>query len=186
MFYVSPSITSALKPLEPEAVDSHVRDRKKDAQSNSKDHPTSDHSDDSALDTAQDSMSVLSVKALILFLEDFIEAHIGAKQQDSVQPAAAHFQPWMRVEHSNANHPVPSVKAANAYSHVSQAVKSSEKSDHTKHPAKAQKLTSIYALLRDLRALQSDKVQFLKIQNDVSFIEGILLAVQDNKDTLQP
>lgn len=186
MFYVLPNITSALKPLEPEAVESQLRERKKDARQKSGDHPVSNQLEQNHSPITEDTMTVLSVKALILFIEDFIEAHIGAQNDDVTRPVAKHFQPWMRVEHSNANHPIPSVKAANAYSHVAQAVKKNQTSDHQKQSSNTPKLASVYALLHDLRDVQSDKVQFLKIQNDRPFIESIMSAVQKQKTQHQP
>ncbi len=183
MVNVSHIVTPFAKPLESEAVETHLRDRKAKLNLRRRPRQNSLHSENENEADLADQTNILSVKALILFMEDFIEARLS-DDPHSAMPVKANFAPWLRVQHSNTNESavLPTVKAANAYNHSAQTInniKSIPKSDVVSDAQDS--LRTSYTLLRDLRDLQLLGVQVLRIDSNTTFLNAVFRAVEREK-----
>lgn len=179
MFNLVQNITSALKTYETKATDTRMghKDNATDYTTGISSDPENTHNPENQ---AEDDDSVISVKALILFLEDYVETRLSSKLKpvrDSGKGDS--FVPWMRQGHSNSN--VESKNAAHAYAHSSDI---SRKQQYGKAPARDLihgELKDVYSLVQDLRQLQKNNVNFIKIDNDSRFLDSIYKAVKQHK-----
>lgn len=166
-----PNIGS-VKPYEAEALDAKLQKRRKDqdgAQSRK------EHSEDQIEDT--DTGQILSVQALILFLEDFLESRLGSKLQNTPEESSNAFDKWFQKKPSNAN------DAAQAYR---QGARTSRGAVHKVSTEDGKvDLSHIYGLIRDLRDLRRAGVHALRLAPDTDFIDGIALASRQAYQDLQ-
>jgi len=181
MFNFVQNISSALKSYETKAADANMKQKRGTA-----DYVTgaSDHSEheDSTPALYGDDESIVSVKALILFLEDYIEARLSSKlNQIEPQKQDDNFAPWLRTEHSNANMPqtADSKNAANAYASSSSLSKTGQ--ERAKHKLAHGELKEVYGLVQDLRQIQKSDVFYIRIDDDKSFLDSIFEAVKKRK-----
>ena len=184
MFSLVQNITSALKPLEPEAVDARLGKKPNKQGVTDDEHSDRHENSDTTVGTDTGEYSILSVKSIILFLEDFLELSLSsALPDDSHSGEQLSFAPWFSKRQSNdANGSLRSQKAIKAYAHAAETVRRVEKSeryeqDTAKNDAQM-KMKSIYALIRDLRGLEEGGVGYLKINSQKTFLDGISAAVE--------
>ena len=171
MFSFVQNITSALRPLEATAVDSRFREKQRDS-------GTGGHrlARKPQQDTDED-YSTLSVRALILFLEDFLEVQLGAPPAHTRHTQA----PWLKEPHSN-DIPTGSGNAAKAYAHAARTrtIQTPVRSGMPEKPDD-EELKHIYLLIQDLRHLQKHGQQYLNIENNRTFLDSIARAVEHAK-----
>ncbi len=123
--------------------------------------------------------AVLSVKALILFLEDFVEARLDSAQvksnTDTVEDLV--FAPWMRHKpvNSNSQRDVRPDAAAKAYTRVAYGASYQPKTVEVAHK---ESLRVVYGLIQDLRTLKAKGVTHLSISSDQNFLDGIRFSVE--------
>ena len=183
MFSLVQNITSALKPLEPEAVDARLGKKPNKQGVTDDEHSGRHENSDISVGTDTGEHSILSVKSIILFLEDFLELRLSSALPDhSHSGEQLSFAPWFSKRQSNdASGSLRSQKAIKAYAHAAETVRKIEK--HERHGQEAVKddaqmqVKSIYALIRDLRGLQESGTGYLKINSQKTFLDGIALAV---------
>lgn len=186
MFTFVQNITSALKPYEAKAADAQMRNKGKDQARSRGEQISSDEEEQGnfAVPSVDDD-SVVSVRALILFLEDYVEARLAArlKAAPPVDPNADtkshdHFSPWLKQDHSNSNTPpvAATSRAASAYAKSSAMSKSgrSSRNKFIEHDG----LQDVYGLIRDLRQLQKNNVSFITIDNKNRFLDSVFDAVK--------
>ncbi len=134
----------------------------------------------------------ISVKALILFLENIIETRLNTnlyfdnegnniKKDDNVN-----ISPWIKNKPSND---IKIRNAVNAYKHVANSVCRSDgiNSNNISH-----NLThinnidtkEIYSIVNDLRYLQDNGIQYLNINNKISLVEGVIDAINIRKPSI--
>ena len=128
--------------------------------------------------------STLSVKSIILFLEDLVESQLESNFHDHTFPEDDHnLAPWLKVGHSNDLPPIPSEKAIKAYM---QAAKTSHGPLHNRDAhetyMRENDLKEVYSLVKLLRSLEAQGVKYLKIDGHRSFITAISLAVEKNSE----
>ena len=179
MFNLVQNITSALKTYEAKATDTRMGHK-----DNATDYTTGISSDPENTQSPETQSynddSVISIKALILFLEDYIETRLSSKLKPTRERSKDDtFAPWMRQEHSNSN--IESQNAAHAYAHSSDI---SKKQQYGKAPERDLihgDLKDVYSLVQDLRQLQKNNVNFIKIDHDSRFLDSIYKAVNRHK-----
>ncbi len=182
MFSVIQNITSALNPLEAKAVDARLEKKRHNPIDIDEEH-NSDNSDNSVVMEESES-SNLSIKALILFLEDFLEARLGTKPvTDSSNTQQDSFAPWFKASPSNDGVDIKSKKATNAYKHGLEVLRAPLKTfkGNTPDVSRQEELKNIYSLIVDLRQLQDSGVRYLDIGSKKTFIDGISFAVDTAK-----
>lgn len=179
MFSVIQNITSALNPLEAKAVDTRLEKKR---------HNPIDideeHSSDNSVVMEESESSNLSIKALILFLEDFLEARLGTKPAtDSSNTQQDSFAPWFKASPSNDGVDIKSKNATNAYKHGLEVLRAPLKTfkGNTPDISRQEELKNIYSLIVDLRQLQDSGVRYLDIGSKKTFIDGISFAVDTAK-----
>ncbi|PCJ99057.1 MAG: hypothetical protein COA45_06330 [Zetaproteobacteria bacterium] len=196
MFSLVQNITSALKPLETEAVDARLGKKPK------KSTTTSDDLDDEVAKTHEnhddlreeqtDDYSILSIKSIILFLEDFLELRLSSVLSDREHKGEQlSFAPWFSKRQSNdSGTSVRSKNAIKAYAHAAETsgravyYKPQQQDDVKEKQASQIQVKSLYSLIRDLRKLQQRGTGYLKINTQKTFLDGIYLAVNLEKSKL--
>ena len=176
MFSVIQNIASALNPLETKAIDARLEKRRHN--SDNLIDEESGFNSPSAMD--KEDRSSFSTKALILFLEDFLESKLGTKSStNSNDVEQASFAPWLKTNHSNDEEAIKSKEAAKAYKHAFEVLRAPLKTfkGHNVNISRQEELKNIYSLIMDLRDLQDNGVQHLIISNKKTFIDGISDAV---------
>lgn len=184
MFYVVQNITSALKPLERKAVDSRLGKKSKHANKTEHNSPETIDDRDTVSDDDFGEYSILSIKSILLFLEDFLELHLSSILPDeSHQGEQLSFAPWLSKQRSNDFNVDPrSNGAAKAYAHAAKTIgKPLQQKSGQQKQVMPEKVKNVYALIRDLRNLQDNGIGYLKINSQKTFLDGIYLAVQGLK-----
>lgn len=153
-----------LRPYEAESIDARLQKRRREQQDHQPDFKNS------VEDLEEESGQILSVQALILFLEDFLEARLGSKLQPPKEEPQNSFQQWFQKKPSNVN------EAAQAYAHGSKTARRVAKPQAINSKGETD-LSHIYRLIVDLRDLKTSGIHVLKLVPDTDFIEGISLAV---------
>lgn len=160
-----------IRPYETESLDARLEKRRREQQQKQQ-----HNFQDSDQHVDKENGQILSVKALTLFLEDFLESRLGVKSAPVQEEKQNSFQQWFQKKPSNMN------AAAQAYAYGSKTSKRRQKSEATPSRDDAN-LSHIYQLIVDLRALQKSGVYVLQLVPDRDFIEGISLAVEQAKKT---
>lgn len=155
-----------IRPYEAETIDARLERRRREQQANS----NSNHDKSDARFDEEDGQ-VLSVKALILFLEDFLEANIGLEKQSIEQKSDNSFAKWFNKTPSNLN------DAAKAYAYGSKIARRGRKVRAEVNHVKIPNLSHIYGLIVDLRSLERKGVRVLRLKPDTNFIDGISQVV---------
>lgn len=157
----------SVKPYEAESLDSRLRKRRDEHQARRRQSQSSDEP------TQGDDGQVLSVQAIILFLEDFLESRLGERlKKDAVETQNA-FEQWFEKKPSNCN------EAVQAYQHGAETSQFSLKHSSPQSSQQDIDLSHIYGLIRDLRDLKDSGVYVLRLASDMDFIHGISFAVED-------
>ncbi|MGH1456260.1 MAG: hypothetical protein ACRBDI_05730 [Alphaproteobacteria bacterium] len=185
MFSLVQSLTSVLRSQEARAVDSHLPKKRGGEQGFS----TSDKERD--FDRAQEGSplgsdgAVLSIESLIWFLEDFLEERMKKSSKASDKNIDQDFKPWFRSEASNSNADSPSPrKVAGIYDKNAKTFSATRSSERSSQVEVHSDLKDVYFLIQDLRVLKEHGVQDLVLANDVSFLDGLFLAVEQEKHAL--
>lgn len=182
MFSLVQNITSALKPLETEAVDARLDKQPKKPRVTEDEHSERHDDNDSTMGTDIGEYSILSVKSIILFLEDFLELRLSSALSDHSQSGEQlSFAPWFSKHQSNdLSGSLRSQKAIKAYAHAAETVRKIDKRERRGQEATQDEaqMKNIYALIRDLRVLQEGGTGYLKINSRKTFLDGIALAVE--------
>ncbi len=177
MFSLVKSINSALKPLEIEAIDSRLD--KNNNKFNGMSSDRSDVNEDAKSDFSADEHIILSVKSIILFLEDYLEAKLSSKAPKSeFSEGDNDIAPWFKQNHSNdiVGSSVNSKKAVTAYSHAAEI---SHKSNKFRQQGKTDiQLQFVYSLINNLRVIHNNGIEHLKIDCRKTFIYGVADAVK--------
>ncbi len=170
------NISSILKPLETRAVDAHIEEKHLDIYAKNKGRKKKNSGN---TNINEDDFTTISVKGVILFLEDFLEARLNINlQNNETEQNQNTIKPWLRGEQSNDT---PPQKAANAYAH---AAKVSRISVHKVNHNSSPELKSIYTLIKDLRHLQDYGIKYLNIGNSEPLINAVITAVKLIKSKL--
>ncbi len=171
MISIVENASSILKPLETRAIDKYVEEKHPDVKSATKDRRNKKH--DNTNNNEEDGFTTISVKALILFLENFLEERLNSKLNLNSPEKPTQESPWLKHEPSND---MQSKKAANAYAHAAKAARISvNKIKHSSAP----ELKKIYELIKDLRRLQECGVKYLNVESEKALINGIIDAVKN-------
>lgn len=115
---------------------------------------------------------VLSIKAIILFLEDFLEARLGTSFVQEPPEVKNSFESWFDKKPSNLN------EANQAYAYSSKIARRSYKGGSSTEE-RSSDLSNIYKLIIDLRALENDGVKVLRLVPDRDFIGGVTQSVEN-------
>ena len=177
MFSNVQNVNSVSKPLETEATDARLR--RENHSEDIVDHDQRDHGHNS--EELDSEMNIFSINALIYFLEDFLEARLSSKLNESSTPEnVSSIAPWMKSEPSNANEKpyIPPKSAANAYAHGADTIKSDNAQEKHSHH---EKVSDAYHLLRDLRDLRDAGITQLRLNSASTFFEGVHNAVHAEK-----
>ncbi len=162
-----PNIGS-VKPYEAESLDARFQRRRQDEQGN---HDFSREDEHESWEEEEDGQ-ILSVQALILFLEDFLESRLGAKLHKDVPKEPNAFEQWFRKKPDNCN------AAAQAYKHGAKTAQSKTYSSSLKQKQSEMDLSHVYGLIRDLRHLRKSGIHVLRLSPDTDFMNGIALAIE--------
>ena len=176
MFYLVQSINSALKPLETEAVDARLGKNTKNSDVMDDDHPGDDKADFVTDINAKEDTSLL-IKSIILILEDYLEERLTSAVYDSNNnETQISFPPWFSKNQSNdIGGMTTSKEAIRAYAH---AAETSIKVDKPQFPKELDlQLNAIYSLIKSLRVLKDNGVEYLQIDGEKTLIRGIEMAV---------
>ncbi len=177
MFSLVKSINSALKPLEIEAIDSRLD--KNNNKLNSVKGYRSDINEDGKSDFSADEHITLSVKSIILFLEDYLETKLSSGTRISeFSENNNDLPPWFKQNHSNdiVGSSVNSKQAVTAYSHAAEI---SHKSNKFRQQGKTDiQLQFVYSLINNLRVIHNNGIEHLKIDCRKIFIYGVADAVK--------
>ncbi len=168
------NITSALEPLKTKAVNRYMgKNHQPSIVADKENRHDNGHNGDLSLDDKE--FTTISVKALILFLEDFLETRLNSKLYSNLQETPSPVSPWLRYKQSNDIAPK---KAARAYEHAAKASRgiTASKSDYNK----SHELKDIYALIRDLRRLHECGINYLNVSNKKELINSIISAVNNS------
>lgn len=179
MFSMVRNIASAFKPYEAEAADARLQkeEQKSDFGGNDDSLDGNRHSEFPENDVSAE-ISSLSVKSIILFLEDYVESKLEANTQDSrLIDHDENFAPWFRTKQSNDVQAVPSDNAIKAYV---QASKTSAAPIGPISQARASDIREAYALIHLLRSLEEQGVRYLKVDGHASFIDAVSQAATKN------
>lgn len=169
------NIVSVLKPANVQGVAHDVSKQRRRSRDNP--HFAKNHEHDCV--EHENEGAVLSVKALILFLEDFIETRLDSTQlksnNDTVDDLV--FAPWMRHKpiNSNSQRDVRPDAAAKAYTRVAYGASYQPKTVEVPHK---ESLRVVYGLIQDLRTLKARGVTHLSISSDRNFLAGIRFSVE--------
>lgn len=176
------NITSAFKPLQVEAADARLG-KKKGEELEGTDDQGRKHQKNSD-NTKEKEFSSLSVKALILFLEDFVEARLEAKLRSQENRSESDVMPWLKSAQSNdTERKAPSGDAARAYA---QAAKTAPRKNMFRPQNKINiDLKHLYTLIQSLRALELEGVKYLSIDTSLEFLEAVNSAVQEKQSEIQ-
>ncbi len=153
--------------------DARLERRRRDYQSRQN---SEQKSDDDILD--QDHRPILSVQALILFLEDFLESRLGSKLRDAPEVKPNSFDRWFKKKPGNCNF------AARAYQQGAKTARGAGGHVDVSVGSHETDLSHIYGLIRDLRALKISGVHVLRLESDTDFIDGISMAVLRARELL--
>lgn len=175
------NVNSALKNLETEATDARLRKRKQEREIS--DQGGSLRQGEGDFHDAEREDNLFSINALILFLEDFLEARLLSTLHDyDPTPQVSSVSPWVNKNISNTNEKpsIPPNKAASAYARGANTIKRIVKpSPYHGDNAAESKVNDVYHLLRDLRDLRNDGHSQLRLDGNAgTFFEGISRAVQ--------
>ncbi len=179
MFSFIQGISPISNPLETKETNARPKQKRQDI---SDEHPEQSENNTSAEDGEY---SVLSVKSIILFLADLLEARLGAKRhQNSIESKRDPLAPWLKTRQSNDTSTVQSRQAASAYARTAKKLNMPLKIQSTESRNVEQtEIKRIYSLIRDLRDLQDHDIEYLKINSDTTFVEAIFAAVEKVKAT---
>lgn len=177
------NITSALKPLETEGVDARLN-KKPDEGVTEREQRSQTQDEDVPPSTDIGEYSILSVKSILLFLEDFLELRLSSTVSDNSRDGEQlSFAPWFSKRQSNDSGAISrSKKAVKAYAKAAKTIRK-----HSNEPQKQEKqlekteIKGLYSLIRVLRDLQDDGVGYLKIDSQKTFLDGIYFAVDQAK-----
>jgi len=177
MFSLVQNISSALKPLKSEATDARF-EKKRDSLNKSDKNTHNKHFDGELFNDEE--FTTISVKALILFLEDFLETRLDSNMHHEKIAPKPTLSPWLKYEQSNDMPPpaMPPKEASNAYIHAAKASRGSVKKIEA---ATSPELKNIYSLINDLRQLQDCGVKSLNVNSEKALINGIITAVKNAK-----
>ena len=175
MFSNVQNVNSVAKPLETEATDARLRKE----HSNDVVDPEQDNQGRQHFEQQDNEANAFSINALIYFLEDFLEARLSSKLSVATNSQdVSSIAPWMKAEHSNVNEKprIQPKSAANAYAHGADTIQQDNTPEKTKHDY-PENVNDAYHLLRDLRDLRDAGVTELRLDNRVTFFEGVHNAV---------
>jgi len=178
------NVNSAPKTLEAEATDARLRRHKEDQ--DILNQKKRDQNEDRDKQNAESDANVFSINALILFLEDFLEARLSSRLNQYEQPERVSvISPWVNKNISNSNDQHPGVlpnRAARAYAHGANTIKRLVRpTSYTESPEdlpSEKQVHDVYHLLRDLRDLRDTGKKQLRLDGGETFLEGISKAVQ--------
>lgn len=116
--------------------------------------------------------AVISVKAVILYLEDLLEAKLNSKfKQTGTQKPQSAIQPWLKQDHSNQNQQAAQAyRAASISSRNRQVTKAKQQQEH-------HELKEIYYILKKLRSLKDRGILTITVSQQERFIDSIWHAV---------
>ena len=178
MFSLVQNIRSVLAPLETKGVDARLEKKRRDLVLG---NGAYFRGSKGSVDVDFEDYSTISIKALILFLEDFLEARLGSELSDREDVQEHRFKPWLKTCRSNdvdsAQH---ESAAAKAYARTATTLRVSPSAESVEQKPD-QEPGDVYSLIQDLRDLQHRGVQYLKIANNQTFFDGIFLAVMQAK-----
>ena len=188
MFSIVQNIASALKPLEVEAADARLQKKKDDPEIGGDDSSNSGAHDTAYQDDEREG-SFMSVKSIILFLEDFIEARLESKAEDrTFLDDESTMAPWLKAKHSNDSASIPSDDAIRAYVQASQTVakySNPAASPVPKSvPARENDIREAYALIKVLRSLEDQGIKHLKVDSQAPFIRAVSEAASIKQSSL--
>ena len=174
MFSIVQNISSALDPVK---ADQPVGDKKHESDQGQNQEKL--ESDSSAI-IEESGDSVLSVQAVIMFLEDFLEKQLESKRAvKSKKPEQSNsFSKWLDKGSANSNDAsVQPKQAANVYAHTAKTTKNYVNKRVRSGSPSHSDLKDVYDLIRDLRQLRERGIFHLKIASDRAFLESIKFAV---------
>lgn len=177
------NVNSAPKTLEAEATDARLRKHKEDQDILNQNKRDQDENHDKR--NAQSDENVFSISALILFLEDFLEARLSSRLNQYEQPERVSvISPWVSKDISNSNEQRPGIlpnRAARAYAHGANTIKrlvGNVSNTPNEDLPNEKQVQDVYHLLRDLRDLRDTGKKQLRLDGGETFLEGISKAVQ--------
>lgn len=177
MFSIVQNISSALRP----ASNDHSYDRK--GGKDQREHQDSKPADgqDKGLYEAHETGSVMQVRSVLLFLEDYLEnqllPHKISLEKDNALNSDF-VNKWRGPDAANANSEKQnSYMAAKLYAHVSQGVNAQARRPSDKPRNLSEELRDVYALIRRLRDLEKNGVASIRVPHDIPFLRGIRYAV---------
>lgn len=167
MFSFIQNIGSLRKPYEADASDAKLQRRRRDEVLDEGQVERYEHSEDHDGDGGQ----VLSVQAIILFLEDFVMSRLDSRlKSDEGETGDGDFlSPWAKTTASNEN---DMKEASLAYAKCSKAVRSVRSSS-----VEDTNLSHVYVLIQDLRDLKALGVTVLRLDGNSDFIANVRAAV---------
>ena len=176
MFSLVQNITSALKPLGTEAVDARLEKKRYTYE----DLPDEDRGALQEEPSGEEGeFATLSIKSVILFLEDFVEARLASRLDPDKAMKHADMAPWFKQEQSNDTKAAQTKQAANAYARAAKTVgRSGRRPQQQIHTTGQAELKNIYGLIKDLRYLNELGVKVLAVHNQMTFLDGVFYAVE--------
>lgn len=178
MFYLTQSINSALKPLEIEAVDARLGKNTQKFDVMDDEYPDNDNAEN-VMGINAEEYTILSVKSIILFLEDYLEERLTSTVYDhNNKEDKILFPPWFSKQQSNdIGGKVISKAAIAAYAHAAEISYNSGKFEFPRDIDL--QLNAIYSLIKNLRVLQGNGVEYLKIYSRRTLIKGVVAAIKE-------
>ncbi|MGH1374943.1 MAG: hypothetical protein ACRBCK_01235 [Alphaproteobacteria bacterium] len=176
MFDLVQNIASVLKPANVQEVSHGFQEKR----AQERDNRNSSHSEGDGDAGRTGENTILSVKAVILFLEDFVETRLASEApfQDGTSDDAV-LAPWMRNRPSNSNQPEHTLPddAANAYTRTARSSQYQPKANKIDDQ---ESLRTVYGLIKDLRSLKARGITHLSISSAYGFLEGIRISVKES------
>lgn len=176
MFSYLQTITSSFKSPETGAIDSYLKNKRQNQNSHDSNSENTTHQEHHHYE--QNETLEISVQAIILFLEDYLESKLDSSKSErsSSQTKNENNKPWLKQSHSNNNYAIKS--ATNAYS---QSAKINKNTSVNNAQAEHYDLNHIYSLIRNLRTLNNHGIKTLTINTSTSFLESITSAIKNIK-----
>lgn len=175
MFSIVQNISAALRP----ASNDHSYDRR-DHQGEGR-SATGDRSDRERLYETHETGSVMRVRSLLLFLEDYLENRLLPRQTaipEDISPQNRMPKSWRGPDAANMNKEKRDAHyAAKLYAHVSQTASVQSLAQTEMVRSLSEELREVYALIRNLRELEAKGVGYLRVPHDIPFLRGIRYAI---------
>lgn len=177
MFSIVQNISSALRP----ASNDHTYDRKGGKNQHGQGRNDYSAHDDKGLYEAHETGSVMQVRSVLLFLEDYLENQLlpyKVSLEKDDKDKSDFVNKWRGPDAANgngdANNPY---NAAKVYAHVSKGVNVNARRLEGKPRNLSEELRDVYALIRRLRSLEERGVSSIRVPHDIPFLRGIRYAV---------